>query len=227
MLRRTLFLVLLAATATACRPEPQTRGDNPPATPTASPALEGTFTADFAAGTLDPGLWNATSGAYAVRDGALLAQNARNKPLWLLRRLPCHVRIDVTAWSDSPDGDLKIEVMGDGASYDPDQGEYKATGYVFIFGGWRNSLSTIVRQDEHRARMTVDDSTRVEPGRKYRWSIRIAGGHIEWWVDDALFLQADDPQPLCGPGHDHFGVNNWAVPNHYDDLTVSPLAIAP
>jgi hypothetical protein len=63
----------------------------------------------------------------------------------------------------------------------------------------------------------------VEPGRKYRWSLRISGGHIEWWLDDALFLQADDPQPLCGPGHDHFGVDDWSVPLHFDDLSIAPL----
>ena len=42
-----------------------------------------------------------------------------------------------------------------------------------------------------------------------------------------MFLAADDPQPLCGPGHDHFAVNNWAVPIHIDDLSIVLLAANP
>ncbi|MBI5502205.1 MAG: hypothetical protein HY907_18320 [Deltaproteobacteria bacterium] len=214
--------VLAAVLATACRPSPKTE-EEPEPVALASPPLGEGFTEDFEAATLDKQVWRATSGGYAIENGALRAKNARNRPLWLKRRLVCDVRIDFTAWSDSPDGDIKVEVMGDGASYDPDQGSYESTGYIFIFGGWNNTVSTIVKRDEHRARLVVDERTRVEPGRKYRWSIRFAGSRIEWWIDDSLFLSVDDPQPLCGPGHDHFGINNWAVPVHIDDLSIAPL----
>ena len=187
------------------------------------PPIAEPFVENFETGQLDPTLWNPTSGDYSVEDGALLVRNARNHPLWLRRPLPCDVQLDFTTWSDSPDGDIKVEVMGDGASYDPDQGAYLSTGYVFIFGGWRNSLSTIARMDEHQARLTVDERTRVEQGRKYRWSIRFIGGTIEWSIDGQPFLRAEDPEPLCGPGHHHFAVDDWAVPVHFDDLSITPL----
>ncbi|MBI5490673.1 MAG: hypothetical protein HY905_25285 [Deltaproteobacteria bacterium] len=216
-----------AILAAACRPSPKLEEDEPAPVVLASPPLGEGFSESFEAATLDKQLWRATSGGYAIENGALRAKNARNRPLWLKRRLPCDVVIELTAWSDSPDGDLKVEVMGDGASYDPDQGSYVSTGYIFIFGGWNNTVSTIVKQDEHHARLVVDEQTRVEPGRKYRWSIRFAGGHIEWWIDGSLFLSADDPQPLCGPGHDHFGVNDWSVPIHIDDLTIRPAGPNP
>jgi hypothetical protein len=187
------------------------------------PPIAAPFVEDFASGRVDPARWNATSSGYSVVDGALLARNARNHPLWLRPPLPCDVQLELTTWSDSPDGDIKIEVMGDGASFDPDQGAYTSSAYVFVFGGWRNSLSTIARMDEHRARMTVDEQTRVEPGRKYRWTIRFAGGTIDWSIDGRPFLHAEDPEPLCGPGHHHFAVDDWAVPVHFDDLTITPL----
>jgi hypothetical protein len=32
-----------------------------------------------------------------------------------------------------------------------------------------------------------------------------------------------DPQPLGGPGHDHFAFNNWSVPLTFDNLRITPL----
>jgi hypothetical protein len=202
-------------------------GDLPPRGPAGPPppVLEpGTtvFADDFSAGRLDPAVWNATGPFYEVRDGELGVREAKNHPLWLIPPLPCNVQLDFTARSDSPDGDIKFEVFGDGRSF-AHQASYTATGYVFIFGGWRNSVNTIVRQDEHRARLVVDESRRVEPGRTYRFSVRIRGGAIDWLVDGAPFLHADDPAPLCGPGRAHFAFNDWSVPVVFDDLAITAL----
>src|SRR5205823_13297113 len=77
-----------------------------------------------------------TGSGYTVENGALNAHGAHNKPLWLRKKLPPgDVQIDLTCWSNSPDGDLKVEVWGDGRSFDPDAGDYTSTGYVFIMGG--------------------------------------------------------------------------------------------
>ena len=158
-----------AVLAVGCRQSPKVGEEESPTVVLDSPALGEGFSESFEGAALDKQVWRATSGGYAIENGALRARNCRNRPLWLKRKLPCDVRIDFTAWSDSPDGDLKVEMMGDGSSYDPDEGSYEATGYVFIFGGWANSVSAIVRRDEHRARLATDERTRVEPGRRYRW----------------------------------------------------------
>ena len=66
--------------------------------------------------------------------------------------------------SKSPAGDIKLELFGDGESFDPDKGSYTSTGYVLIFGGWSNSLSVICRQDEHDdGRKAQRGDIRVEP----------------------------------------------------------------
>ncbi len=202
-------------------------GEEPPAAPVGPPppVLEpGTavFVDDFSSGRLDPAVWNATGPVYEVRDGALRVQGAKNRPLWLVPPLPCNVQLDFTARSESPDGDIKFEIFGDGRSF-ARQASYTATGYVFIFGGWQNSVSTIVRQDEHRARLVTDERRRVEPGRTYRFSVRIRGGSIDWQVDGEPFLHADDPAPLCGPGRAHFAFNSWSVPLVFDDLSITAL----
>lgn len=203
------------------------RGDEPRAAPSGPPPpvfAAGTvvFTDDFSAGRLDPAVWTATGPSYEVRDGALHVREAKNHPLWLATPLPCNVQVEFSARSDSPDGDIKFELFGDGRSF-AHQASYTATGYVFIFGGWRNSVSTIVRQDEHRARMVTDETRRVEPGRTYRFSVRIRGGVIDWSVDGEPFLHAEDPVPLCGPGRTHFAFNDWSVPVTFDDLAITAL----
>ncbi|NMC70994.1 MAG: hypothetical protein GYA57_13150 [Myxococcales bacterium] len=203
------------------------RGDEPRAAPSGPPPpvfAAGTvvFADDFSAGRLDPAVWTATGPFYEVRDGALHVREAKNHPLWLATPLPCNVQVEFSARSDSPDGDIKFELFGDGRSF-AHQASYTATGYVFIFGGWRNSVSTIVRQDEHRARMVTDETRRVEPGRTYRFSVRIRGGVIDWSVDGEPFLHAEDPVPLCGPGRTHFAFNDWSVPVTFDDLAITAL----
>src|SRR5580692_2814459 len=82
---------------------------------------------------------------YLVHAGAVSAHGAHNHPLWLRRRLPPEFRIEFDCWSTEPRGDIKVEVDGDGHSFDPDGGRYTATGYEVIFGGWYNSKSIIAR----------------------------------------------------------------------------------
>jgi hypothetical protein len=164
-----------------------------------------------------------TGGNWSIKDGALHGQNGYNHPLWLKKVLPKNVRVDFDIWTTSPDGDLKVELFGDGVTSDPDRGSYTASSYVFIFGGWKNSVSKIARRDEHRAQDPTRNDLKVQPGRKYHWALERSNGVLRWLVDQRLFLTFDDDDPLMGPGHDHFGVGNWETEVFLDDLTITPL----
>ena len=166
-----------------------------------------------------------TGGGYRIVDGALSAKGSHNHPLWLRKTLPRDVAIEVDAWSNSPDGDVKVELFGDGRSYDADRGAYQPTGYIVIMGGWKNSKSMIARKDEHGKELVVRTQPRVEPGRRYHWRIVRRGDTIEWFVDDMTtpFLRYQDPAPLDGPDNAFFAFNNWESDSWFDDLTVTPL----
>ena len=41
-------------------------------------------------------------------------------------------------WADSEEGDIKIELNGDGRSF-AKSANYRPSGYVLVFGGWNNS----------------------------------------------------------------------------------------
>ncbi len=134
-------VLLLALVAAACKAK--------------TPVISEPFTEDFERAEVGPG-WLDTSGGNArVVNGQVVLQEGRNRPLWLRKRLPPDAVVEVEMMSRSPDGDIKLELYGDGESFDPDQGTYFPTGYVFVFGGWGNSLSIIGKLGEH------DDAVKV------------------------------------------------------------------
>jgi hypothetical protein len=166
-----------------------------------------------------------TGPGYEIDDTALSAHGAHNHPLWLRRKLPHDVRIELDAWSNESRGDIKVEVFGDGRSFDPDGGRYTATGYEVIFGGWYNSKSIIARLDEHGTDVVQRVDSKVVPEKHYHWMIERKGKTLRWFIDDMQtpFLVMDDPHPLEGPGHEYFGFNNWETDTWFDNLVITPL----
>jgi hypothetical protein len=173
-----------------------------------------------------------TGGDWRVVNGELLSPGVKNNPLWLKASLPADVAVEFDVRSESKEGDIKVEIFGDGVDH--------ASGYVLIHGGWNNSLSIIARLDEHGrslstmqglrlplkpdSRMRVEASPyRVEVGRTYHWRIERRGGRLNWLIDGQPFMVFDDPFPLRGKGHDRFGFSSWEAQLYFDNLTVAPL----
>ena len=164
--------------------------------------------------------WKPTSdGNYRIVNGELVVDHAHNHPLWLKKPIPRDAVIEFDAWSNDPAGDIKVEAWGDGRSYATTV-EYTATSYVFIFGGWHNTISAIARREEHGADRRQRSDVRVVRGQKYHFRIARKGGHIDWQIDGKPFLSYDDPNPLEGPRHSFFGINDWEAEVHFDNLQI-------
>jgi len=189
------------------------------------PPIDKSYIDDFGRGGLG-GDYNKTGGGYRLHDGALNAKGAHNHPLWLAKKLPPgDLQIDLDAWSTSPDGDIKVEVFGDGRSFDPDGNRYTATGYVLVFGGWKNTKSIITRMDEHGTAMSSRTTPRVVPNQRYHWRIIRRRDTLEWFIDDMTtpFLRYQDPLALGGVGHEYFAFNNWESDTWFDNLLIKRL----
>lgn len=170
------------------------------------------------------GDWRATAPeAVHVSGGTVTLSGALNRPVWLNKPLPDEARIEFTAWTETDGGDLKVEAWGDGRSFHtgPVTAAYRASGYVFVFGGWGNTTSVIARQDEHGRDRVERSDVRVEPGRRYRMVIQRKGGTITWSVDGEKFLELRDRAPLSGENHRYFGFSGWRNPAVFDDLSIS------
>jgi hypothetical protein len=167
--------------------------------------------------------WKQTSeGGVVVEHGVVKLAGLRNHPLWLDVVLPDDVRIELDAWPQDEEGDVKVELAGDGQSV-ATSANYIATGYVLIFGGWNNTLNIIARQNEHaRDRVTATEPA-VEPGRRYHFAITRSGGEILWELDGKELLSFDDPLPLRGPGHDRFALSGWDAETHFDNVVIEAL----
>lgn len=196
------------------------------------PELSRTFVDDFEREGMGSD-WRPLSNRWRVVEGQLCGRAARNRGVWLRRRLPRNVRIAFDARSDSEEGDLKVEVFGDGLSGATTDRYDDATGYVLIFGGWHNTLHVLARHDEHGDDRLLThlrggtQSLRTEPvkaHRAYRFRIERADGKtLRWFVDGELVHELEDATPLTGLGHDHFAFNNWNAPVCFDNLEVEPL----
>jgi hypothetical protein len=193
--------------------------------------LGGGFSDDFDRAALGSD-WRTTGPGAYLQDGKLVLARLHNHTVWLRRRLPADVKVELDCLSRSPDGDLKVELDGDGQGFQSDDDVakdriYVSTAYVFIFGGWRNSRSALVKENEHQwqfeSRVPTRSQPRVEPGRTYHWVITRKGGHLDWSIDGQPFLSLDDPHPLSGAGHDHFGFNDWEAEVAFDNLRITPL----
>jgi hypothetical protein len=186
-------------------------------------AREGTviFRDDFEAGTLGAS-WKPTAEGAVIENGVLKLRDLRNHPLWLDLALPDDVRIELDVWAASEEGDIKVELCGDGKSV-ATSANYIASGYVLVLGGWNNTLHAIARQNEHgRDRVTATEP-KVDPGRRYHFSITRQGAELSWEVDGRELLVLDDPHPLRGAGHDHFALSGWEAETHFDNLVIEAL----
>ncbi|MBX7081286.1 MAG: hypothetical protein K1X88_18945 [Nannocystaceae bacterium] len=166
--------------------------------------------------------WHATAEGAWIEHGVLKLRDLRNHPLWLDLALPDDVRIEFDAWAASEEGDVKVELCGDGVSVARSV-NYVASGYVVVFGGWNNSLHAIARKNEHgRDRVTASAPT-VEAEQRYHFALTRSGSEIIWEVDGRPLLEFEDPAPLRGPGHDRFAFSGWEAESHFDNLVIEAL----
>lgn len=196
------------------------------------PPLTQPYTEHFDVGSLSSD-WRPTSSVWRIENGRLCGRGAHNHPVWLQRRLPKNARITFTAESDSSDGDLKVEIWGDGRSEATAVSYTNATSYLFILGGWKNHYHVLARIDEHapnrleRRVNPASSDTRdrpVLPGVKYQFGVeRTDGRTVRWSINGVEMTKLNDSAPLFGPGHEHLGFNNWEVRACFDDLNIIPL----
>jgi len=85
--------------------------------------------------------WWSNGGLWRIVEGQLYSPGVGNNPLWLKARLPPDVRVEFDVRSEGSDGDVKWEMYGDGRNH--------STGYLFLFGAWRNRESRICKLEEH------------------------------------------------------------------------------
>ncbi len=216
MLRHFLLIAIAASlTFTACEKRARQR---PLPVDTGLTGGKLLFQEDFEQG-LDH--WKAESKNWKIVDGRLFTGDLpnQNKGLWLEGlTLPQNVRMEFEATStkgNKPEfeGDMKFEFGGDKPEH--------AAGYIIIFGGWKNSVNTIARHDEHGAgRLVTDTNVKVKEDQTYQLKVVRFNGEVKWFLGDELLLRVKDSEPAQGGS---FGFNDWNSRVYFDNLKIYAL----
>ena len=156
--------------------------------------------------------WQQSTGHWKIVDGQVHCEGDENAGLWLDRKLPDRVRLEIDARSESPEGDIKFEIFNEQRSHQ--------TGYICILGGWKNTLSIIARKDEHGDDRLTSTAKLVEKGRTYHFAVVRTGETLNWFVDGDLFMTYPDKSPVRGH---YFGLNDWATKLYFDNLRIYEL----
>ncbi len=174
------------------------------------------FSDDFERTEIGPAYtWFFEASRPRIEAGRLNTRAVKNNPLWLDLALPPDVSISFDVQATARIGDIKWECFGNGRDHE--------SGYIFIFGGWSNTISVIARLDEHGTDRKERRDFKVDPAKVYRMRIERRAGHLKWFVDGTLFLEWNDPSPLQGRGHDRFGFSAWETPTFFDNLQIEAL----
>ena len=86
--------------------------------------------------------------------------------------------------------DLNATICADGTDTN--------TGYSFVFGGWNNTKTAIVRQNQIVAQAAKPIISGYIHRRWWYFRIQKRGSKLRYWVDNELVLEYDDPKPLQG-----------------------------
>ncbi len=168
------------------------------------------FKDDFARETLGDA-WKVVSGAWAIRDGILVASSDRDDNILLLARpMPGLQRIEFVVaatppdWEKNPEGAI-VEIC-DLTALIHTSAEKPLEGYTVQFGSQFNTLNAVRRQ---RAIVAAENTLKVEPGRFYTLVAEFDGQHVRLSIDGKKVLEYEEKDPLLGPGHDRIGIYSY------------------
>ncbi len=166
-------------------------------------------------GNWERGVGEAGTGKWEIKDGWLHGSAIKNDPLWLKVKIPSDVRVEFDAKSTTPEGDLKFEIFGDGKTH--------SSGYVVIFGGWKNTLDVIARLDEHGNDRKAQKSVKVQQNKVHKIAAERRGNTLKFFVDGKFVMEFEDAEPLMGESHSFFAFNDWMAPVQFDNIMVYAL----
>ncbi len=168
------------------------------------------FKDDFTRETLGDA-WEVVSGAWAIRDGLLVASGDRGDNILLLASpMPGLQRIEFVAASTPPDWEKNPEgatlAICDLTALMHTSSEKPLEGYTVQFGSAFNTINAVRRQ---RALVVADRTIKVEPGRFYTIVAEFDGQHVRLSIDGKTVLEYEEKDPLLGPSHDRIGIYSY------------------
>lgn len=154
------------------------------------------------------------AGEWELLHGKLVATGGEGNRAILLRpglTGDLKVQFDVTLTSvfEGRIGDITVVL---GATRDD---QFFHTGYTATTGSFWNNVSTIYRRGRPLANTEYSP---LEEGRTYRVTLERRGGHLRYWLNDTVLLEAWDSDPMTLSAERWFGIRTWHTRMEIDNL---------
>lgn len=155
-------------------------------------------------------------GEWRIENGQLRAvAGKRNRAILLAKCVgqPLKIEFEVTNHAN-PDGSIgDITVLVDSTVGK----DFFQSGYSLTTGSFYNNCSTFYKKG--RAIAKTEYSPLVS-GKTYQVAVEIVDGHIRYWLDDEIILEAWDPTPLKMEPTRWIGIRTWNTRMDVDWLEV-------
>lgn len=156
------------------------------------------------------------AGGWTIRGGKLVAiEGDRDRTIMLAPSGPMPVRIAFDArLGRHPEGGARDFTVLVNATADE---EFFRSGYTLTTGSYRNNTTCFYRAGKRLARTEYSP---LEVERTYRVTVEIDGGHLRYWLDDRILLEAWDADPLAMDPKRWIGLRTWDIEMAVDNLTI-------
>lgn len=156
-------------------------------------------------------------GEWRIRDGCLVAeQGSRNRTILLAAAGADPLRVEFEARLHANDrkytGDITVLLNV------TDDQDYWKSGYALTTGSFYNNCSSFYRLGRHMAR---SEHSPVVPGRWHRVALEYDAGHIRYWFDGRILLEAWDSGPLPMDAGRWIGLRTWDTRMDVRHLVIS------
>jgi len=153
------------------------------------------------------------AGRWEIRGGKLWAVGGdRNHAILLV---PCKyhpVRIEFEATSYASEDRIgDITVLLNSA---PGKNWWK-NGYALTTGSYWNNCTTFYRRAKPFARTEFSP---VRPGKPNKVAVEFHAGHVRYWFNDRIVLEAWDEAPLAMDGRTWIGIRTWGTRMSVDNV---------
>ena len=155
-------------------------------------------------------------GTWEVGDGTLRSAGGdRNRAILLLHTVgdPVRIEFEVTNIADDEGrlGDITVLLNSVPGK------NFFSHGYALTTASYWNNCTTFYKQGKPIART---EYTPVKSGKTYHVVLEFNRGHIRYWLDDQIILEAWDETPLEMDPECWIGIRTWATLMVVDNVVV-------
>ncbi|MHB0935757.1 MAG: DUF6250 domain-containing protein [Armatimonadota bacterium] len=156
-------------------------------------------------------------GAWEVKDGQLQATAGdANRAILLGHAQGDAVRVEFDAMcladTDGRIGDISVMI-----DTTPEKGYFRR-GYALTTGSYYNTCTSFYRQGKKLARTEYSP---LKTGQTYHVAVEVCRGHLRYWLDEKIILEAWDAAPLPLDEKLWVGIRTWATDMRIDNLVIS------